>query len=225
MRALGQTDLNPVSAVGKVSQLVFAVVAPGHLVANLVAGALAEAGATQAGDLLQGLKAGHLLGASPRAQFYGQLIGATWSIVVSVFAYQLYAHAYGIPSAQFAAPVAVVWKDMALLMNSGVTALPPSALVYAQGFAALGSTLAIGEVACPARVAELIPSGMSIGVGMYLTPDFTLPRVVGAVVELTWRRTLPASHGRAMLVVASGFVLGEGIWSIVALALKVAHVI
>ena len=211
--------------MGKVSQLVFAIVAPGHLVANLVAGALAEAGAMQAGDLMQDLKAGHLLGASPRAQFYGQLIGATWSVVVSVFAYNLYSQAYGIPSAQFAAPVASVWKDMALLMRSGVSALPPSALGYAQGFAALGATLAIGEAAFPARVAHLIPSGMSVGVGMYLTPDFTLPRVVGAVVELAWRRTLPASHRRAMLVVASGLVLGEGIWSIVALALKVAHLI
>ena len=72
VRALGQTDLNPVSGVGKLSQIAFAIVAPGHLVANLVAGALAEAGAMQAGDLLQDLKAGHLLHASPRAQFYGQ---------------------------------------------------------------------------------------------------------------------------------------------------------
>ena len=30
----------------------------------------------------------------------------------------------------------------------------------------------------------------------------------------------PASHRQSMLVVASGFVLGEGIWSIVALVLK-----
>ena len=33
------------SGVGKLSQLVFAIVAPGHVVANIVAGALAEAGA------------------------------------------------------------------------------------------------------------------------------------------------------------------------------------
>jgi hypothetical protein len=52
-RALGTTDLNPVSGVGKVSQLVFAVVAPGAVLPNLVAGAIAEAGAQQAGDLMQ----------------------------------------------------------------------------------------------------------------------------------------------------------------------------
>lgn len=60
-RALGETDLNPVSGVGKISQIVFAVVAPGNIIANLIAGAIAEAGAQQAGDLMQDLKTGHLL--------------------------------------------------------------------------------------------------------------------------------------------------------------------
>lgn len=39
---------------------------------------------------MQDLKTGHLLGASPKAQFYGQLIGATCGSVLSAFIYQLY---------------------------------------------------------------------------------------------------------------------------------------
>jgi hypothetical protein len=38
VRALGETDLNPVSGLGKISQLLFAVLQPGNIVANLVAG-------------------------------------------------------------------------------------------------------------------------------------------------------------------------------------------
>lgn len=49
------------SGVGKLSQIVFAVVAPGNIIANIIAGAIAEAGAQQAGDLMQDLKTGHLL--------------------------------------------------------------------------------------------------------------------------------------------------------------------
>lgn len=79
VRALGETDLSPVSGIGKVSQLLFAVVAPGNVIANLVAGAVAEAGATGAGDMMQDLKCGHLLRASPRAQFVGQLVGTVGS--------------------------------------------------------------------------------------------------------------------------------------------------
>lgn len=61
VRALGETDVNPATGVAKVSQLLFALVAPGNLVANIAAGAVVEAGAIQAGDLMQDLKTGHLL--------------------------------------------------------------------------------------------------------------------------------------------------------------------
>merc|ERR1712228_791754 len=98
VRALGQTDLNPVSGVGKLTQIAFAFLAPGQVVTNLVAGALAEAGAMQSGDLMQDLKTGHLLGASPRAQFFAQLFGSTASIFVTVGAFQLYDGIYGVPS-------------------------------------------------------------------------------------------------------------------------------
>ena len=54
---------------------------------------------------------------------------------------------------------------------------------------------------------------MSVGVGMYLTADFVVPRVLGALGVLAWRKCDAPSHGRYMLVVASGFVLGEGVWS------------
>lgn len=47
-------------------------------------------GALQAGDLMQDLKTGHLLGAAPNAQFWGQVIGATIGAVLSAFLYRLY---------------------------------------------------------------------------------------------------------------------------------------
>lgn len=47
VRALGETDINPVSGLGKISQLLFAVIQPGNVVANIIAGGVAEAGALQ----------------------------------------------------------------------------------------------------------------------------------------------------------------------------------
>ena len=41
-----------------------------------------------------------------------------------------------------------------------------------------------------------------------------------ALNPTTQRRRRPQSHERLMLMVASGFVLGEGVWSICGLALK-----
>ena len=59
---------------------------------------------------------------------------------------------------------------------------------------------------------------------MYLTPEWTLPRVAGSVLELLWRRWRPASHRNLHLMVASGFVLGEGVFSILGLVLKALRV-
>lgn len=47
VRALGETDINPVSGLGKFSQLFFAWIQPGNVVANIIAGGVAEAGAQQ----------------------------------------------------------------------------------------------------------------------------------------------------------------------------------
>lgn len=52
VRALGETDLNPVSGLGKISQLFFAWIQPGNIVANIIAGGVAEAGAQQYVNLL-----------------------------------------------------------------------------------------------------------------------------------------------------------------------------
>ncbi|KAF3312479.1 hypothetical protein TWF173_007090 [Orbilia oligospora] len=131
-RALGQTDLNPVSGISKISQLFFALIVSkttsSAVLINLVAGAVSEAAGQQAGDILQDLKTSHLLYASPKAQFYGQLVGAAYGAVISSLLYRLYDHVYTIPSKMFEMPAAIVWIDCSrLLYGEG---LPP----YAQQF-------------------------------------------------------------------------------------------
>lgn len=39
---------------------------------------------------MQDLKTGHLLGAAPKAQFWGQVIGASVGAVLSAFIYRVY---------------------------------------------------------------------------------------------------------------------------------------
>ncbi|KAF3210891.1 Ras GTPase activating protein ira2 [Orbilia oligospora] len=128
-RALGQTDLNPVSGISKISQLFFALIVSkttsSAVLINLVAGAVSEAAGQQAGDILQDLKTSHLLYASPKAQFYGQLVGAAYGAVISSLLYRLYDHVYTIPSKMFEMPAAIVWIDCSrLLYGEG---LPPHA--------------------------------------------------------------------------------------------------
>jgi hypothetical protein len=64
-------------------------------------------------------------------------------------------------------------------------------------------------------VLALLPSGVGFAVGMYLTANWTLPRVIGSIVDQLWLLLSPGSHAAFMMVTASGLVLGEGCASVV----------
>ncbi|KAJ4371511.1 OPT super [Neocucurbitaria cava] len=148
VRALGETDLNPVSGISKLTQLVFALVTPtsgpgakNAVIINLVAGAISESAALQAGDLLQDLKCGHLLGAAPKAQFWGQMIGSAVGAVLSAGVYKLYTKVYTIPGGLFEVPTGYVWVFTARLVTG--KGLPPMVLEWASGAAVI---FAVGTV-------------------------------------------------------------------------------
>ncbi|KAK6200803.1 hypothetical protein LQW54_009536 [Pestalotiopsis sp. IQ-011] len=226
VRALGETDLNPVSGISKLAQLFFALIIPqsnkASVLINLVAGAVSEAGALQAGDLMQDLKTGHLLGAAPAAQFWGQVIGATVGAVVSALIYRLYTAVYQVPGDLFQVPTAYVWIFTARLVTG--QGLPPMAREWAIGGAVLFAALtALRTKGLGKSWQAYIPGGIAVAIGMYNVPSFTLARTIGGLVSWYWRQHLKRED-TPIIVVASGFVLGEGFLSIVNLILQSARV-
>ncbi|KAF8206364.1 OPT oligopeptide transporter [Mycena galopus ATCC 62051] len=227
VRALGETDINPVSGLGKISQLFFAWIQPGNIVANLIAGGVAEAGAQQAGDLMQDLKTGHLCGASPRAQFFGQLLGSTVSIIVTTTGYSLYNRAYVIPGPSFPAPTAYVWLSLARLLRDGQ--LPAHSGIFMVSFASLFALISAMKTFADRRQAwwaKWIPSGVAFAIGFLNTPSFTMARLIGGIVEQVYRTRYAAKNKSdiRLIVIASGFVLGEGVMSVVSLVMKTSGV-
>ena len=235
VRATGETDLNPVSGISKLTQLIFAFVtpkgSPNAMVINILAGGISEAGALQAGELLQDLKCGHLLGASPLAQFYGQLIGTGVGSVVSALVYKLYTSVYQIPGGLFQVPTGYVWVFTARLVTG--QGLPDRSPQFAIAAAAVWALLTVIRIYGQSRKnpdgskgapwVAYVPGGIAVAVGMYNTPSFTLARFVGGMIAWWWTRW----RGReetTVIVLASGLILGEGILSIVNLALASAAV-
>src|SRR4051812_14612647 len=68
-----------------------------------------------------------------------------------------------------------------------------------------------------------IPGGIAVAVGMYNVPSFTLARAVGGFVNLYWR-VYKHNSETTIVVLASGLILGEGVVSILNLALASAKV-
>ena len=168
VRALGETDLNPVSGISKIAQLFFAVIIPQSIknavIINLVAGAVAEAGALQAGDLMQDLKTGHLLGAAPNAQFWGGVIGSAVGAVVSAFIYRLYTSVYEVPGDLFQVPTGWVWLFTARLVTG--KGLPPMAAQWAFGAAVIFTiTTLVRIVGAGKKWHPFIPGGIAVAVG------------------------------------------------------------
>ncbi|RUS23336.1 LOW QUALITY PROTEIN: OPT oligopeptide transporter protein-domain-containing protein [Endogone sp. FLAS-F59071] len=239
VRALGETDLNPASGIAKISQVLFASIVPGVIVADLVAGGIAEAD----------LKTGHLLHASPKAQFYGQLIGSFVSCFISTAAYVLYTTIYTIPGKEFPAPTAEVWLDMSRLVNG--QPLPKHVPEFIFSFALVFTCLVLAKETSRASWTRFIPQGIAFAVGIYNPPNFTLARVIGGYVGWRWdqfcdeaEKTGGETEGRGrwtgvwlkwvagyrkagrvvIIVVASGFVLGEGTFAIVNLVMRACGV-
>lgn len=228
VRALGETDLNPVSGISKLTQLCFAFVIPASnpnaIIINLLAGAISESGALQAGDMMQDLKAGHLLGASPKAQFYGQMIGSFVGAIVGAAVYQLYTRVYEIPGGMFQVPTAYVWIFTARLVTG--QGLPEMAWQWAVGAGVLFAAVTAVRVAGHGRWWQAwVPGGIAVAVGMYNVPSFTLARAVGGVISWYWS-IYRGRDDTPVIVLASGLILGEGMASILNLVLaglKVPH--
>ncbi|GEQ70842.1 hypothetical protein JCM33374_g4522 [Metschnikowia sp. JCM 33374] len=223
VRALGETDLNPVSGIGKLSQLIFAAIIPHNhpakILINIIAGGIAEAGAQQAGDLMQDLKTGFLVGASPKAQFVAQIIGTVYSVFFSSIMYKVYNSVYEIPSKTFRIPTAVVWIDCSRLVTG--EGLPPHAFEFCILFGVVFGVISLLKNTLPKssryhKYMVYLPNGVAVGIGIYNTPNFSIARFLGGLMAYVWIRKAKkhnADQKVQMVIISSGLVLGEGLLS------------
>ncbi|GMM51437.1 hypothetical protein DASB73_023950 [Starmerella bacillaris] len=224
VRALGETDLNPVSSIAKLTQFVFGVLLRNHpqgVLLNIIAGAITEAGAEQAGDLMQDYKTGSLLGALMTSQTVGMMAGTTWSVLVSGFVYKLYTSHFEIPGQEYRIPTSYIWTDCARLMTG--SGLPPKAGSFSIVFGLIFVVFAVAKhIYKDKSFGKWIPSGVAVGIGMYNVPQFTLARFLGGVISYLYTKMRKdPSDNIYMVILSSGLILGEGIMSVVYLMCQI----
>ncbi|MCP4734045.1 MAG: peptide transporter, partial [Bosea sp.] len=173
------------------------------------------AGASQAGDMMQDLKTGYLLGASPRGQFKAQLIGIAAGVFFCVPIYTLFDKAYEIGGEELPAPAAHAWKAMAELLSKGMDALPPHALAAVIAGCVFGSVMAVLSKHGPASVRKYLPSGLAFGIAFIVPAYYSVAMFLGAMIFMVWKKKNPTAAEKLGFSIASGLIAGEGLMGIV----------
>ncbi len=231
VRSTGETDINPVGGMGKVTQLVFGGITQAQGITgsqavstNLMAAAITGSGASQAADMMQDLKTGHLLGASPRKQIIAQCVGILAGVAVVVPVYALFNRVHDIGGADsgYPAPAAHAWKAMAELLSEGLDALPTHA-----GWAVLigflfGAALPTFRKLAPSA-ARYIPSGLAFGIAFLVPGMYSVAMFVGTMLLVFWQRVKPDQCKALAFAVASGLIAGEGLMNVVTALLELAR--
>ena len=171
-----------------------------------------------AGDMIQDLKVGHILGGTPWKMQIGEIIGVIAAALTLTFSLQLLHKTMGIGTDALPAPQAGLMATMAKGIVGGEMAWP---LVIA------GMLLAI--------VLILIgtPSPMIVAVGMYLPFRATACIFIGGVIkyflDTRTSKKNPTKKGKEIvenigLLLASGLIAGQAIMGIITAAIKGANV-
>ncbi|MEQ1755312.1 MAG: OPT/YSL family transporter [Micropepsaceae bacterium] len=211
LRALGETNWGPISALSNMMQALFAVVAPGNINANILGNGTTGTIASTSEGLMQDYKTGHIIGSSPRAMTIAQIIGAPIGAAALAWTYPMLVSTYGIvgENAQLAAPTARRAVGFAELLSGGADKLPVSALI-AMGFAAvLGIAIAMMEQEPNWR--RIVPSATGLGLGVILPFSAVATLLVGASLGMLWKAIAPKSNSVYMVPLASGFIAGEAL--------------
>ncbi len=208
-RATGETDITPIGAMGKITQLSYGVLAPADTTANLMTAGVTAGAAASSADLLTDLKSGYLLGANPRKQFIAQFLGVFVGAAVIVPAFYLL-----VPSPEtlggdrFPAPSAQVWKGVAELLANGLASLHDSAQLALAAGATLGFLLATAERFAPVRFRVFLPSAMGLGLAFVIPFWNTLSIFIGALPAWLLRRSAAENY---RIPVAAGIIAGESL--------------
>jgi uncharacterized oligopeptide transporter (OPT) family protein len=203
--SMALTSWTPTGALAKITQFTMGAIDRTNPASNLIPAAMTAEIAANAANLLSDIKPGYMLGAKPRQQAIGHVIGVISGSLVCIPLYFLLflppghdgvRSAATIVSDKFAMPAAIQWQGVAELIARGIGSLPLSAVISMVVAALCAGTIEITNIVSRGRIPI---SSVSVGLGVVLPPEYTLPMWVGAMV-FWWagrRYSSPGTRGYA----------------------------
>ncbi|MBK9469283.1 MAG: OPT/YSL family transporter [Gammaproteobacteria bacterium] len=200
--SMALTSWTPTGALSKITQFTMGAIDRANPASNLIPAGMTAEIASNAANLLSDIKPGYMLGAKPRQQAIGHVIGIFAGALTATplfFLLFLPPDASGqrsvstIVSDQFAMPAALQWKGVADIIAKGVSGLPVSALV---AMAVAAAAAVVFEVLRMRTNGRFPISAVAVGLGVVLPPESCFAMWLGAMLFWWMGRKKPAPGTR-----------------------------
>ncbi len=187
--------------------------------ATIFVGSVVCTAAAIGGDNMQDLKAGHLLGASPRLQQVMQLAGVVVAALVLGPILQLLSDSYGFfePTAAHPHPLMAPQASLMASVARGMfgSDLPWGLIGIGLGIGALFSGL---DTYLRHRKAHLTTPPLALSLGLYLPLELSTPVLLGGLASHVVRRARPQAHSNQAgpgVLLSAGLITGEALMGVV----------
>ncbi len=201
--SLGRTNWSPLSGMTLIAVTILIFIASGMastevMIASMVVGVAICVAIAMAGDMMLDLKAGYLVGASPRKQQIAQLTGNWLGPVIVMALVIVLQQAHGLGSDRLPAPQATALAGV----MEGIVGGDVPAYRYAAG-AGLGGILAFSGLG---------GIGVLIGLGFYMPFNIVLTYTIGNGLRMIVDKTRGYRFVEDVgIPVAAGLIVGEAL--------------
>ncbi|KAL3687280.1 hypothetical protein R1sor_013589 [Riccia sorocarpa] len=224
----GLTDWSLASTYGKLGLFVFASWggSSGGVMAGLTACGVMMSIVSTAADLVQDFKTGFLTLSSPRSMFISQVLGTALGCIIAPLTFWMFWTAFdiGSPTGEYKAPYAIIFREMAILGVSGLSALPAHCLELCIGFFLFAIITNLIRDLAPPKYSQFIPIPMAMAIPFYIGAYFAIDMFVGTVILFVWEKLNKKEADVFAGALASGLICGDGVWTIPAAILSLSKI-
>ncbi len=222
------TAITPTGALGKLTQLTYAALAPGNTSTNLMTAGITGEVASNASNLLMDIKPGYMLGAKPRQQAIGHVLGifAGGLVCTPIFYFALFRGNIDVFGTERMPMIAaMIWKAVAEVLTQGFDILDPTALTAVVIGAFLGILFEVLKITTGNRWPI---SGVGMGLAFVLRFSDAWAMFLGAFIfwMIGKRNPDPNSFGQRVFMenqetICAGVIAGGALVGIILMVLKV----
>jgi len=242
IQCTGVTDITPLTAASKASQIILGGATKGEgwdvthaQRLNLIGGAMCNMGANQSTDLVCDFRTGFLLRTPPKLQWFAQGLGTIVAVFLAPAMFQLFATAYpciidiNAETCVFGIPSVSAWRATAVAVTDPTFPIPPSSGFFAIAFSIFGSLMVIIRhyvwVGRLEWVKAYHPNMMCIGLAFVLSQtQYGTAMTIGSAFAYVWQKKWPEHFDIYGYAVAAGLIAGEGIGGVINAVFQIAGI-